>query len=135
MTTAAKVRAVAALARLAKTTPRPPLAAVTLCPSLHDGSRQADIAAVLREALRRIDGARVVVFSRSNLFRVALASHGTHRRKPACGPGEVLETRYPLQHFSCELPHVVAYRANLYFLPRGSSPDESRRRCGCDVDL
>jgi hypothetical protein len=90
-----------------------------MCPSLLDGARQADIVYALRETLRRVPRAKVVLFSRSNLFRTAIASRGTHVRKqrPSCA-NETVVTTFPLANFACELPHIVAFHANLYAVAR-----------------
>ena len=96
----------------------PPVHGFTACPSRHDGSAQPDVAAAINETLARVPGARLVVFSRSNLFRVAVASHGTlsHKEREAlsCGAGESVTTIFDIKNFACELPTIVAFRANLY---------------------
>ena len=91
----------------------PSLMAFSLCPSAHNGTRQADIVFALNETLRRFPEARIVVFSRSNLFRTAIASHGENFVKPECAD-EVRQTSFDVANFRCELPHIVAFRANLY---------------------
>lgn len=98
--------------------PCPPVHGFSACPSRHDGSAQPDVAAAINETLARVPGARLVVFSRSNLFRVAVASHGTssHAKREglSCGADKSITTIFDIKDFACELPTIVAFRANLY---------------------
>lgn len=85
----------------------PAMVGFTLCPSTHQGPLQHDIVKALKEVLKETPDARVVTFSRSNLFRTGIASHGLHRRFLTCGASEQLVTYFPFPYFQCELPHVV----------------------------
>ena len=116
MSLARKVRLMAGALATTSKDRCPDVLGFSLCPSLHDGTAQRDVAAALRALLGNFPGTRLVVFSRSNLFRTALASHGVkkHKKKPDCAAGDVLATTFPAANFACELPHVVAFRANLY---------------------
>jgi len=90
----------------------------TACPSLRNGGFQEDFREVMDDAMDKFPRARILIFSRSNMFRTAIASHGTNRRKnkPRCSEDQVLQTSFDFSNFKCELPHVMMYHKHLLAL-------------------
>jgi len=89
----------------------------TACPSLRNGGFQEDFRELMDDAMVKFPRARILIFSRSNMFRTAIASHGTKKRnKPRCSEDQVLQTSFDFPNFECELPHVMMYHKHLIAL-------------------
>ena len=68
---------------------------------------------VLSAVLTNVPRVKLLVYTRTNVFRVAIASHGTGHEKPDCMPPSKVGIVFSMHNFACELPHVLRYEENL----------------------
>ena len=89
----------------------------TACPTLRSGALQEDFHEVMDDAMVQFPRARILIFSRSNMFLTAIAAHGTKKsKKPRCSEDQVLQTSFNFSNFECELPHIMLYHKHLLAL-------------------
>jgi len=93
----------------------------TACPMLPTGEIQPDFMEIMSYLQKRHPRLRVIIFSRSNVIRTAVASHSTKGRKEKKEVQAECKSKgksccrisYPIQAFQCEFPHVMKWHEHL----------------------